>query len=318
MDTVSFPRLVDVAPVPAPQVEEVPPIARAYAKVRDELGAVPEEQLAPANVDVGEAIDIVKNALGRMAPLRERMARELPSLDLASIDKLADYAGALAYTHARLTRPETVSSQVPAMYEEALSFRETVLAVGKVLAKLQLLDASLVDKAGANVGYRNVGYELFALCDNMLARYDSLAGRCALTREQLVRGRSLANQLLDAAAVRERSSAAKLAGTLERQRAYYLFARAYGEARRAITFLRWNEGDADEIAPSLYVNRNRGRKADDTADASVPSVGTAPSTAPLSDASLDATAPSIAAAAAKPEARDTIFFPVSHDSAGPT
>ena len=44
-----------------------------------------------------------------------------------------------------------------------------------------------------------------------------------------------------------------------RVRAYTLFVRAYDQCRRAATYLRWGEEDADEIAPSLFANRG-GRK----------------------------------------------------------
>ena len=40
-----------------------------------------------------------------------------------------------------------------------------------------------------------------------------------------------------------------------RSRAYTLFVRAYDQCRRAAAYLRWNEGDADEFAPSLFTSR---------------------------------------------------------------
>jgi hypothetical protein len=39
-----------------------------------------------------------------------------------------------------------------------------------------------------------------------------------------------------------------------------LLANAYDQARRAITYLRWNKGDADLIAPSLYAGRGNARR----------------------------------------------------------
>ena len=44
-----------------------------------------------------------------------------------------------------------------------------------------------------------------------------------------------------------------------RVRAFTLFVHAYSNARRAVTYLRWHEGDADSIAPSLYAGRSNGR-----------------------------------------------------------
>jgi len=35
---------------------------------------------------------------------------------------------------------------------------------------------------------------------------------------------------------------------------------AYDHVRRIISFLRWNEDDVDQIAPSLYAGRTTGRR----------------------------------------------------------
>ena len=42
-----------------------------------------------------------------------------------------------------------------------------------------------------------------------------------------------------------------------RARAYTLF---YDDARRAVIFLRWHEGDADSIAPSLHPGKSASKK----------------------------------------------------------
>lgn len=53
------------------------------------------------------------------------------------------------------------------------------------------------------------------------------------------------------------------ASTLVRQQAFTLFVKAYDEVRRAVSFLRWKERDADTIAPSLYGARNGTRARQD-------------------------------------------------------
>jgi hypothetical protein len=45
-----------------------------------------------------------------------------------------------------------------------------------------------------------------------------------------------------------------------RDRAFTLFVQAYGQARRAVQYLRWQYNDAEKYAPSLY-RRRRARKA---------------------------------------------------------
>lgn len=67
-----------------------------------------------------------------------------------------------------------------------------------------------------------------------------------------------------------------------RQRAFTLFVRAYEECRRAATYLRWHEDDADDIAPSLWTKRNRRTAAapDAMPDTERPTGDTAPPEAP--------------------------------------
>ena len=57
-----------------------------------------------------------------------------------------------------------------------------------------------------------------------------------------------------------------------RDQAFALFAKKYDELRRAVWFVRWQEGDADEYAPSLYAGRGS-RKSDETAPAEPPAAG---------------------------------------------
>jgi len=44
-----------------------------------------------------------------------------------------------------------------------------------------------------------------------------------------------------------------------RARAFTLLTDAYDNARRAIIYLRWHEGDADIICPYLFAGRSNGR-----------------------------------------------------------
>ncbi|HEU4538185.1 MAG TPA: hypothetical protein VFS00_28885, partial [Polyangiaceae bacterium] len=44
-----------------------------------------------------------------------------------------------------------------------------------------------------------------------------------------------------------------------RAKLFHLFVQAHGQMRRAVVYLRWDEGDADTLWPSLF--RGRPRKA---------------------------------------------------------
>ena len=64
-----------------------------------------------------------------------------------------------------------------------------------------------------------------------------------------------------AAGLREQGPAVVQDVARIRDQAFTLMMRAYDEVRRAVTFLRWQQGDADTIAPSLYAGRGGRGKA---------------------------------------------------------
>src|SRR5512132_3793744 len=62
--------------------------------------------------------------------------------------------------------------------------------------------------------------------------------------------------------MREHGTTVKPAeAAFRKARAFTLFVTADDQGRRAVTYLRWNEGDADSLAPSLYKGRGGSRGA---------------------------------------------------------
>lgn len=263
MSTQPFARLIDVTPSQPQTYPAKTPLELAYERVCADIASVTDDELANLNVDVPSAITTAQAAVPTLRGLRPTIARTLTDFDLAQFDKLSDYADALAHLQTEFVHQDAPVSELPAMYDEAIAFRETVLSVGRVLVKLQLLDSSVFDAAGTVTGYRNVAYELGNLCSRLLENWSAIAGRCALTEEQLIRGKTLGTQLLAAVARREQAQAKQGAVAKDRQRAFTLLSRAYNEARRAVVYLRWNEGDADSLVQSFYGGRAGGRKSTD-------------------------------------------------------
>jgi hypothetical protein len=90
-------------------------------------------------------------------------------------------------------------------------------------------------------------------------------------------------RLMTGVGVKERTPAAIAEVSLTRQRAFTLLVRVYDHMRRGVSYLRWDEGDVDTIAPSLYAGRNTARRRSGTdipttPETPVPPVGTTPST----------------------------------------
>ncbi|WP_437969511.1 hypothetical protein WMF04_09510 [Sorangium sp. So ce260] len=140
-----------------------------------------------------------------------------------------------------------------------------------------LLNAETVAAIRAGQGHIDTANDLLALSALFSGSWSEVAGKTAATEEEVKRAGEIGPQLLAALGVREHG---KGPGPTEaadkRARAFALLVHAYDQTRRAIAYLRWNEGDADTIAPSLYKGRGgRPASSSDTAPAA-PAGATAP------------------------------------------
>src|SRR5262249_14133252 len=120
----------------------------------------------------------------------------------------------------------------------------------------------------------------------------------------LDQARDIGEKLLAAVGAKEQGPALVAAQALQRQRNFTLFANAYDQVRRAISYLRWNEDDVDDIAPSLYAGRGTGRKKPESVQpAPTPAPNPAPTPAPAPvNGGANTPAPSPVASTHAPEA----------------
>jgi hypothetical protein len=81
-----------------------------------------------------------------------------------------------------------------------------------------------------------------------------------VTEAEVVRTAELSDQLLDALGRRRvgtDGAAAPSQQDEDRLKAFWLFHGVYEESRRAMAHLRWYEGDADRLVPSLFLGHRR-------------------------------------------------------------
>jgi hypothetical protein len=117
-----------------------------------------------------------------------------------------------------------------------------------------------------------------------------LASRGASLRE-LDQAESLAGQLTSALGAREQGPVIAADVATQRQRNFTLFAQSYDQVRRAISYLRWDNDDVDNIAPSLYGGRVVSRKKPDPQPSPTPPV---PAPAPGQPGAMGSAAPAAA------------------------
>ncbi|WP_438019368.1 hypothetical protein WMF18_09980 [Sorangium sp. So ce315] len=262
-----------VAPLknkPAPRKPAAPPqAAAAFDKVAPEMDTLGQDALLPINIDIPRAVSQALGVLPGLLALRPLIAERLPTHDVGLVDRLETYALAAWYAHLAWLSSGGAQNGLKPLVEEAVPLRANLLGDAEALARRGLIDAETVADIRAGNGHMDTANDLVALSALFSDRWSEIAGKTAATEEEVRRAGELGPQLLAALGVREHGAAPGPSDAAEkRTRAYTLFVNAYDQTRRAVAYLRWNEGDVDAIAPSLYKGRGgRGASSSDAGDA---------------------------------------------------
>ncbi len=230
--------------------------ADAFARVEPELAALAPDSLAPITVDIGAAVSSALAAAPRIREHREALVEQLPHHDVGALDKLESYAQAAWYAHLVHTYASGSPESAKALIEEAGRLREGLLIAAEALAHRALLDADAVARIRKGSGNADLAGDLIALTALFKDGWGKISGKTAVEKHEIDRAAELGPAVLVASAARKHKT-----GDTEgqRARAFTLLVNAYDACRRALAYLRWKEGDADTIAPSLFRKRP-GRK----------------------------------------------------------
>jgi hypothetical protein len=248
-------------PPPAAKPAEPPKAQAAYEQIQPEMAALSADSLGKINVDISQAVSITLGVLPGLLFLRPAMAK-LPDFEIAHFDKLETYALGAWYAHLLALPPASATNPVQLLLEEASALRLLLLSDAEALAARKHLDLDSVREIRKGQGNLDIANDLVALSALLGASWAKIEGKTAATAEEVHRAGDLGPLLIAALGVREHGTTATPAEAADRKvRAFTLFTAAYDQVRRAVFYLRWNEGDADSLAPSFYKGRGGGRPA---------------------------------------------------------
>jgi hypothetical protein len=254
----------------------------AFQRVLPEMQALSGEAVIPVTLDVNSAVTAAFGVMPGLSRHRDTIAKELPSFDLGRFDKLKDYTMALSYANTLHGAAIQPPDDFKAMYEEALELRETLRRDVETLIGRGLVATDALKAYTAVVGFKNVAADLQLLAVVLRGSWESIQGSCAIKSPEIEHAFDLAGRIFLAVGAREGQGARVAEAAEVRARAFTLFIRAYDDARRAVSFLHWHEGDADSVAPSLYSGRSTGRKkGEETEAVAAPAPATTPSAPPV-------------------------------------
>ncbi len=263
-------------------VTDEPAYAEAYGKVEAELKALPADQLVHPNTDVPRAISTALGAKPKIVAIQASILEVIPKFPVKLIENLETYAFAL--NHANIAYMTAIQSpdDLPTLLEEGTGMRDRYRSAALSLEQWGLLNPAALKQYKGLKGYRNVAMDLQLLVRVFKENWAAVNGKCAITEADLDRAQRIAERMLRLVGLREQMPAAVADASEMRARAFTLFMGCYDQIRRAVAFVRWDQGDADEIAPSLYAGKTR--SAADDQQPVAPAVGPTPATAPQQSA----------------------------------
>jgi len=254
------------ATAPAATGAAAPPFAAAYAAMLDAIRAVPPDETLHINVDVPGAIMSTLGRLPRLLALRGELVAKLPTWDARALDTLDDCARAAGHAYSLHVAASTPPGALAELAAAATEARAALLSDASALAHHGFVDRRPLGELKGPIGYKNLAFDLLVLDHVLRAAWPHIEGKTAVTLERLDAAAILADRLLVAAGIKTVSTREIAEAARIRDQAFTLFMQTYDSVRRAVVYARWDEGDADEIAPSLYAGRARRQRPDPDPD----------------------------------------------------
>ena len=248
-----------------------PPIAlaaAAFAKIKPRLAKLKPEEVTAAPADILAAVSVVLGALPSLRALRDAIVEELPKHPIAHLDDLEDYALAAYYANVLHENQGLDEGALKQLQEEAASLRESLLIAAEPLAHRGLLDAKRLAEIKAGRGKEDAANDLMALSELYSAQWDRIKAKTPVEEPEVRRADEIGSKILMSLVTKDTGKPADSAD--RRARAFTLLSRAYSACRRAAAYIRWEQGDADELVPPL-VRRGPGRRPGSTTKEDAPS-----------------------------------------------
>jgi hypothetical protein len=274
---VSTPAVQDPA-VSHSQHEE---FAQGFGRVETEVRAVSTSRLLRVNLHVPSTVTTVLGACPELEEHRAELSL-LSHFDVRCLNKLRDYAMALAYAHSLSQAESEQQDEVGALAEQLSGQRDLLLSDAQALVARGVLARAAVERLRTGPSYKSIAFDVAGLVELFRQNWSAIAGRCMVQQSELDHAARAAQQLASALGVREQGQTSGSEGTLLRQQAFTLCVEAYDEVRRALAYLRWHAGDAEKIAPSLWSGRGRKRAPESELAPSAPASSAPASGAPES------------------------------------
>ena len=238
-------------------VDAPDPVAlkEALDRMRATLEAMPLAEAVQHALDPTRSAGVVVGSLPRIEKHRAAMQAQFGDSAITYLDELPIIANATIQADIELTAADS-ASDLSERFVQVTEDHQLLLTDAEALANRKLLDRARVDAGRPAQGYRAKVKSTLVLIALLRERWEDVKDHTPLTLEELAAIEARAQASLKLLDEREHGST-RLPAEEIRTRALARLVRTYGEVQRMLTYVRWWEGDAEAIAPSLWAGRRK-------------------------------------------------------------
>ncbi len=251
------------APGNAATATDTNPIHEAFLRAAKRAAALTAAQTQHITIDVAAAIVRARSALPGLAEFRQALLK-LPGFDVAALDQFDDTSNAMLDIDLRYMKFDSgVKDSLDALVRENIALRTVAMADTVPLVARGIVSdeeiASIKEGQGRDDLSRD-NLRLAALFERVLAMPDA---PIAVTKAEVAHLRERATALRAALERSDSLSDEQRALADMRARIYTLFVNDWSQIRRGMTYLRWDDGDVEALAPSLFLKGRRAKSEED-------------------------------------------------------
>lgn len=228
----------------------------AYNVTAEERRALPPDEVMALNLDPFAVTSTVLGAMQAINALRPAAAK-LDGFDITHFDRAPKYALALRHCNTLYLMATTGPKALEQRAQEAYDWREKMRAESNTYVLHGVMNEERLKEYSGQKGYRNVSSDLLIQVAAFKEVWPQIESKSFLKRSQLDQIAELASEIDRLVGLREMTPQSVEQSADDRARAFTLLMRSWNQIRRAVNYLRADEGDADSIAPSLFTTRKR-------------------------------------------------------------
>jgi hypothetical protein len=250
----------------------------ALAQFRSEIDAMPDTDVVTVRVDVTAS---ALTAVGSMPEIEAHRAAILSVFGLRegeTLDRLVPLAHALLAAQASYLLVADVDLEP--MAQELMQVRTRLFIAASALIQRKLVQKKALASLIGGQSYQGRVMDTIMLVHLFHGLPADVRASTRVDDAEITRAVMLAQQFGNAVALREQARVGTSQPARDRARVFTLFFDAYERIRQMLTYLRWHQGDVEQIAPSLFARGPRKRDTDDGDDGTRAGTGHPPTGAP--------------------------------------